>query len=43
LEAHYQFKTDDGFMVYIKNTGLRAAAPEVAQMLAEGKKDPMQF
>lgn len=38
LEAHYQFKTDDGFLVYIKNTGLRAAAPEVAQMLAEGKK-----
>ncbi|SDQ82143.1 DUF3237 domain-containing protein [Flagellimonas zhangzhouensis] len=38
LEAHYQFKTDDGEIIYIKNTGVRATSPEVAKLLAEGKE-----
>lgn len=38
LEAHYQFKTDDGEIVYIKNTGVRSTTPEVAQLLAQGKE-----
>ena len=38
LEAHYQFKTDNGEIIYIKNTGLRAASPEVAKLLAQGKE-----
>ena len=36
LEAHYQFRTDDGELIYIKNTGLRVASPEVAAQLANG-------
>lgn len=38
LEAHYQFKTDDGVLIYIKNTGLRVASPEVAAKLSKGEK-----
>ena len=38
LEAHYQFKTDDGVFIYIKNTGLRVASPEVATKMARGEK-----
>jgi hypothetical protein len=38
LEAHYQFKTDDGVIIYIKNTGLRAATPEVAARLSRGEQ-----
>ena len=38
LEAHYQFKTDDGVIIYIKNTGLRVASPEVATKMARGEK-----
>lgn len=38
LEAHYQFQTEDGEIIYIKNTGVRAAKSEVAKMLAEGIK-----
>ncbi|GLU44920.1 UPF0311 protein [Muricauda sp. NBRC 101325] len=38
LEAHYQFKTDDGEIIYIKNTGVRSTSPEVAKLLAEGKE-----
>lgn len=40
LEAHYQFKTDDGVIIYVKNVGLRAATPEVAARLAKGEKVP---
>ncbi len=40
LEAHYQFITDDGVLVYIKNTGVRLASPEVAQKLAKGEAVP---
>lgn len=27
IEAHFQFKTDDGIIIYVKNTGLRVATP----------------
>lgn len=44
IEARYQFKTDDGIIVYIKNNGLRLAAPEVAAKLANGEMvDPSQY
>lgn len=38
LEAHYQFRTDDGTLIYVKNTGIRAATPEIAARLAKGEK-----
>lgn len=37
LEAHYQFITDDGVTIYIKNTGLRVASPEVAARIGRGE------
>lgn len=37
LEAHYQFKTEDGVLIYIKNTGLRVTSPEVAMRMAQGE------
>jgi len=37
LEAHYQFKTEDGAIVYIKNTGVRVATPEIAAKIARGE------
>jgi len=37
LEAHYQFKTDDGSIIYIKNVGIRVASPEVAAKIARGE------
>lgn len=37
LEAHYQFKTHDGVVIYIKNTGLRVATPEVAARIGRGE------
>lgn len=40
LEAHYQFTTDDGVLIYIKNVGVRLASPEVAQKLAKGEAVP---
>jgi hypothetical protein len=40
LEAHYQFKTDDGVIIYIKNTGLRVATPEVAARIGRGENVP---
>lgn len=44
LEAHYQFKTDDGVLVYIKNVGIRAATPEVAARIAKGEQvDPNEY
>jgi hypothetical protein len=38
LEAHYQFKTDDGALIYIKNEGIRVASPEVAAKITRGEK-----
>jgi Protein of unknown function (DUF3237) len=40
LEAHYQFKTDDNTLIYVKNIGLRVATPEVAAKIAKGEKVP---
>jgi hypothetical protein len=40
LEAHYQIKTDDGVVIYIKNTGLRVASPEVAARISKGEAVP---
>jgi Protein of unknown function (DUF3237) len=40
LEAHYQFKTEDGTLIYIKNTGLRVASKDVADRLAKGEHVP---
>lgn len=37
LEAHYQFQTDDGTIIYIKNTGLRVASIEVAERIGRGE------
>lgn len=37
LEAHYQIKTDDGVVIYIKNVGLRVATPEIATKIARGE------
>ncbi len=38
VEAHYQFKTDDGVIIYIKNVGLRVATPDVAARIARGEQ-----
>ena len=44
LEAHYQFKTDDGVLIYIHNVGVRLASPEIAAKLARGERvDPSQY
>ncbi|HEX6226919.1 MAG TPA: DUF3237 domain-containing protein [Chryseolinea sp.] len=44
LEAHYQFKTDDGIIIYVKNVGLRAASPEIAAKIARGDQvDASQY
>lgn len=40
LEAHYQIKTDDGVIIYIKNVGLRVATPEVAARIGRGEFVP---
>jgi hypothetical protein len=37
LEALYQIKTDDGVVIFIRNTGLRVASAEVTQRLAKGE------
>jgi Protein of unknown function (DUF3237) len=38
LEAHYQIKTDDGVVIYIKNVGIRVATPEIAARIGRGEK-----
>ncbi len=40
LEAHYQIKTNDGVVIYIKNTGLRVASPEIAARIGRGELVP---
>lgn len=37
LEARYVLETDGGLAVYVRNTGLRHAPPEVMQDLLEGR------
>lgn len=38
LSALYTLKTEDGTLIYVKNTGMRVATPEVAQRIAKGEK-----
>jgi hypothetical protein len=38
VEAHYDLRTDDSTIIYIKNVGLRVATPEVAARIAKGEK-----
>ncbi|MES2798323.1 MAG: DUF3237 domain-containing protein [Bacteroidota bacterium] len=40
LEAHYQIKTDDGVIIYVKNVGIRVATPEVAGRIGRGEQVP---
>jgi len=37
LEAHYQLKTTDGVIIYLKNVGLRVATPEISGKIARGE------
>ena len=37
LEAHYQFTTNDGVTIYIKNTGMRVASAEVVAKINRGE------
>jgi Protein of unknown function (DUF3237) len=44
LEALYQFKTDDGTIIFIRNNALRVASPEVAAKIAKGEQvDATQY
>lgn len=44
IEAHYQFKTNDGVLVYVKNIGVRIASVEVAANIAKGEYvDPSTY
>jgi hypothetical protein len=44
LEAQYQFRTDDGVLIYIHNVGVRLATPEIAARLGRGEQvDPSQY
>ena len=44
LEAHYQFKTEDGVIIYVKNVGIRAASLEVSAKIARGERvDASQY
>ncbi|OFI35694.1 hypothetical protein BFC17_12095 [Alteromonas lipolytica] len=40
LVAKYSLKTDDGYVIYIQNSGIRTAAPEVLAKLAKGEDVP---
>jgi hypothetical protein len=41
LHARYTLELDDGSLVYVENTGLRRAPPEVLERLARGERvDP---
>jgi Protein of unknown function (DUF3237) len=44
LDAHYQFKTDDGVLVYVHNVGVRISSPEIAAKLTRGEQvDPSEY
>lgn len=44
ISAEYQIKTTDGVIIYLKNTGLRIASPEVAARLGKGEMiDPKEY
>lgn len=40
LVAKYSLQTDDGVIIFIENTGIRTAAPEVLARLAKGEDVP---
>ena len=40
LVAKYSLRTDDGVYIYIQNSGIRTAAPEVLARLARGEDVP---
>lgn len=40
LEAHYQIRTTDSVIIYITNTGLRAASREITDKMAKGEYVP---
>lgn len=40
LVAKYSLKTDDGYVIYVQNTGIRTAAPEILAKLAKGEAVP---
>ncbi len=40
LVANYSLKTSDGVIIYVENTGVRTAAPDVLARLAKGEDVP---
>ena len=44
LEARYTLRTDDGALIYVRNTGLRHGPPEVLAAIARGEQvDPTKY
>ena len=44
LEARYTLKTDDGALIYVRNTGVRHGPPEVLAAIARGEQvDPIKY
>ncbi len=44
LEARYTLKTDDGALIYVKNSGFRHGPPEVLAAIARGEQiDPTRY
>ncbi len=44
LEARYTIRTDDGALIYVRNTGVRHGPPEVLAAIARGDEvDPSKY
>lgn len=44
LEARYTLRTDDGALIYVRNTGVRHGPPEVLAAIARGEQvDPAKY
>src|SRR5262245_10255061 len=44
LEARYTLRTDDGALIYMRNTGFRHGPPEVLAAISRGEQvDPAQY
>jgi Protein of unknown function (DUF3237) len=44
LEARYTLRTDDGALIYVRNTGVRHGPPEVLAAIARGEEvDPSKY
>ena len=44
LEARYTLRTDDGALIYVRNTGFRHGPPEVLAAIARGEQvDPAKY